>query len=91
MSFTSNSSNSVVHIESSDVTCTASGSARDVSDFDNSKSDGPSYEWVDPCVLDIPTCFWDSNNLVKFFSKVAFLKLNSPSDMLMAYIYVYTE
>jgi len=60
MSSTSYSTNSVAHIESSDVTCTASGSARDVSGLDDSKSDGPSYEWVDPCVLDIPTCFRDS-------------------------------
>jgi len=61
MSSTSNFSNSVVHIESSDVTNIASGSARDVSNSDDSKSDDPSYEWVDPRVLDIPTCFRDSD------------------------------
>jgi len=69
MSSTSDSSKSIVNIESSDVTRTAFGSARDVNDSDDFKSDCPSYEWVDQRVLDIPTSFRDSNNLDKYLSK----------------------
>jgi len=91
MPSTSNSSNSFVNIESSYFTRTASGSARDVSDSNNFKSVGSSYEWVDPHVLDIPTCLRDSNTLDKFLYKVTFLKLDSPSDALMADICGYTD
>ena len=91
MSSSTNSSNSVVNIESVDVTCTTSGSVGDVSDSDKSKFDSPSYKWVDPCILDIPTCFRDSNNLDKFLSKVAFLKPYSLSDALIADICGYID
>jgi len=37
----------------------------------------PNYEWVDPCVLDIPTCFRGSFALDGFLSKVSMLKSNS--------------
>lgn len=39
------------------------------------------YEWVDPCVLDIPTCFRSSSVLDGFLSKVSILKPDSPSDV----------
>jgi len=55
------------------------------------KLDGPSYEWVDPRVLDIPTYFRGPNDLDKFLSKVSFLKLDSHSDALMVDIYGYTD
>jgi len=91
MSSSTNSSYSVINVESSEVTRTTSGSAENVSNSNHSvnrRSEGPSYEWVDPRVLNIPTCFRDSNNLDKFLSKVAFLKPDSPSDALMIDIYV---
>jgi len=49
------SSNNVVNIESSKVTRTASGNAGETGNSDHSVSKGPSYEWLDPRVLKIPT------------------------------------
>jgi len=44
----------------------------------------PSYEWVEPRVLDIPTCFMGSFTLDGFLSKVSTLKSNSTSDVVVA-------
>jgi len=45
----------------------------------------PSYEWVDPRILDIPTCFRGSSTLDGFLSKVSMLKPDSPSNMVATY------
>jgi len=42
--------------------------------------DDPNYEWVDPHVLDIPTCFRGPTALDVFLSKVSILKPNAPSN-----------
>jgi len=84
MSSSSDSFDSVVNIDSSNVTCTASRSAGDLSNSDHSvdrKSDGPSYEWVNPRVLDIPTCFRSPNDLDKILSKVSFLNRILPQTL----------
>jgi len=94
MSSSTSSSNSVVNIESSEVTHTTSSSARDVSNFDHlvdQRLECPSYEWVDPRVLNIPTNFRDSNSLDKILSKIAFIKPDYPSDAVMADICGYTD
>jgi len=44
----------------------------------------PSYEWVDPRVLDIPTHFRGPSNTYGFLSKVSMLKPDSPSDVIVA-------
>ena len=76
MSSSTDSFDNVINVESSKVTRTASGSAGDMS----------RYAWVDPRILNIPTCFRDSNALDKILSKVAFLKPDTPSDALMAVV-----
>ena len=70
MSSYTSSYNSIVNVESLEVTCTTSGSAMDVSNLNHSvdqRSKGPSYEWVDPRVLNTPTSFRDSNSLYIYF------------------------
>jgi len=97
MSSSCNSFDDVVNIESYEVTRTASGGARSASSSSSSdrsvdqELDGPSYEWVDPRVLNIPTCFMDSNSLDKLLPKVTFLKPDSPVDTVMADICGYTD
>jgi len=94
MSSSTNSSDSFINVESFEVSHTTSGSAGDVSNSDHlvdRRSKGLSYEWVDPRVLNITTCFRDYNNINKFLSKVAFLKSDSPSDALMVDICGYTD
>jgi len=85
------STNSVVDIESSEVTHTVSSSARETSDLDHSISEGLSYKWVNPRVLKIPTSFRNFDVLDKFFSKVSFIKPDAPSDALMDGICGYSD
>jgi len=75
------SSDNVVNIESY-VTLTTSGSAIEGSGFDD-----PSYNWVDPSVLKIPTRLRDSDSLDQVLDKNSFLKSDCPSDTIMADIY----
>jgi len=78
-------SDSILNIESYELTHTASGGVRDVSGLDHSvdlRPDCLSYEWVYPRILDVPTCFRGPNALDKFLSKVSILKPNSPLDAL---------
>ena len=42
--------------------------------------DDPNYEWVDPYVLHIPTCFRGPIALNGFLSEVSILKHDAPSD-----------
>jgi len=51
------------------------------------KFDVPDYEWVDPCVIDVASCFRGLTALDGFFPKVFILKLNSPSDAIVADCY----
>jgi len=90
----SDSSNNVINVKSSKVTRTASGSAGEVSGSNHSvnrTSEGSSYEWVDSCVLNIPTSFRDSNGLDKFLFKIAFIKPDCPLDVVMDDICGHTD
>jgi len=54
----------IFSVESSEPFRTASGGMGDVSGSDHMVypvSNYPSYEWVDPRVLDVPTCFSSLN------------------------------
>ena len=42
------------------------------------------YEWVDPCVLDVPTCFRTPTTLDDFLANASILKLDASSDMVVA-------
>jgi len=64
-SYSSNSSDRVIHVESS-VTRIVFDGAREVSDSSQS-CDSPSYDWADPSILKIPTKFRDSNSLDQVF------------------------
>jgi len=71
MSSSTDLSNSNLNVESSERTHTTFGSGRDISGWNQTvdpRSDCASYEWVNPCVLDIPTCFRGPNDLDKFLS-----------------------
>jgi len=82
MSSSVDSSDNVANIESS-VTRTASGSAIEGSESSQS-SDDPSYDWVDPLVLKIPTRLRDSDSLDQFLAKNSFLTSDCPLDKVMA-------
>ena len=59
----------IFNIESSEPTSTASGGAGDVSGLDHAvdpTSNCSSYEWVDPRILDVATCFRGPNALYGF-------------------------
>jgi len=45
-----------------------------------------SYKWVDPHVLNVPTCFRGLTALDDFLSKVSILKPDSPSDAMMTIV-----
>jgi len=51
----------------------------------------PDYEWVDPRVLDIPTCFRGPSALDGFLSKVYILKPDSPSDAVVVGSFNHTD
>jgi len=94
MSSSTSSSNSVVNVESSEVTHTTSSSARDVRSSDHpfgQRSEGPSYEWIDSCVLNIPTSFRDFNSLDKILFEFAFIKPKCPPNVMMVDICGYTD
>jgi len=76
MSSSVDSSGNVVDNESSS-THTASGSASRL-------SDDPSYDWVDPVVLKIPTRLTDSDKLDVLLPENSFLALHCPSGAIMA-------
>ena len=44
----------------------------------------PHYDWVDPHIFDIPTCFRGLFALDGFLSKVPTVKPDSPSDAVVA-------
>jgi len=73
--------NNVVNIKSS-VTRTASNSARKGGELSRS-SDNPSYDWVDPSVLRIPTRLRDSDSLDQFLANHSFLTAECPLDAIM--------
>jgi len=75
MSSSVNSSNNVANIESF-VTHTASGRA-------SQSSDDPSYDWVDPSVLKIPTRSKNDDNLDQFLSENSFFTPNCLSDAIV--------
>jgi len=76
MSASVDSSSSVVKSESS-VNRTASGSA-------SQSSNGPSYDWVDPSVLKIPTRIRSADSLDKILSENSFLSLECSSKAITA-------
>jgi len=76
MSSSVDSSRSVANIESF-VTHTTSGSA-------SQSSDDPSYDWVDPLVLKIPTRIRNADSLDQFLSENSFLSFECPSDAVAA-------
>jgi len=84
-SSSSNSSDSIIHVESF-VTRSMSNGEREGGD-----SDGPSYDWVDPSVLKIPTKFRDSNMLDQFLSTTFFNKPDCPTDAVMVDICGHTD
>jgi len=53
-------------------------------DLASRPSDCPNYEWVDPRILHIPTCFRGSSALDGFLYKMSILKLDFPSDVVAA-------
>jgi len=58
----------IVNIEYSDPTHSASGKVRNDSDQSvGVGSDIPDYEWVDPHILDVATCFRGPTALDGFF------------------------
>jgi len=76
------SSHNVVNIESS-VTRAASCNVREGSASSYS-SGGPSYDWVDPSVLKIPTKLRDFDSLDQFLSKNSFIRPDCPTNAMMA-------
>jgi len=87
MSSSTNLSNSILNIEPSKLTHTASGGVGDVSGSYHTidlRLNCSSYEWVGPRILDIPTCFRGPNDLDNFLSKVSILKPDSPSNAVVA-------
>jgi len=94
MSSSTDPSDSILNVESSELTRITSSGAIDMSGSDHTvdpKSDCLSYDWVDPWVLDVPTCYRGPNDWDKFLSKVSIFKPDSPLDAVVAESYGHTD
>jgi len=86
MAFPTGSSRIILSSESFQHTHSASGGVRDFSGLDQAvdlasrPSDDPNYEWVDPRVLDILTCFKGSTALDDFLFEASILRPDAPLD-----------
>jgi len=68
MSSSTESSIIILNLESSENThSTSSGMRNDSDQSVDLASDSPDYEWVDPCILNVPTCFRGPTTLDEIF------------------------